>query len=74
MMMQPNTMVTVVSDGLPEKGVRADNIMRELAAAAGGKGGGKPHMAQAGVPDAGLMASVVAGATEIIRKHLAAAG
>jgi len=54
--------------------VRADNIMRELATAAGGKGGGKPHMAQAGIPDAGLMASVVAGATEIIRKHLAAAG
>lgn len=69
-----NTMVTVVSDGLPERGVRADNIMRELAAAAGGKGGGKPHMAQAGIPDAGLMASVVAGATEIIRKHLASAG
>jgi len=69
-----NTMVTVVSDGLPERGVRADNIMRELATAAGGKGGGKPHMAQAGIPDAGLMASVVAGATEIIRKHLAAAG
>lgn len=69
-----NTMLAVVSDDLRDRGVRADNIMRELAAAAGGKGGGKPHMAQAGIPDAGLMASVVAGAPEMIRKHLASAG
>jgi alanyl-tRNA synthetase len=67
-----NTMLTVVSDDLRERGVRADAILRELAAAAGGKGGGKPHMAQAGIPDAERMASVVAGAPEMIRKHLAA--
>ena len=66
-----NTMLTVVSDDLRERGVRADAILRELAAAAGGKGGGKPHMAQAGIPDAGRMASVVAEAPEMIRKHLA---
>ena len=29
-------------------------------ASAGGKGGGKPHMAQAGIPDAGRMASAAA--------------
>jgi alanyl-tRNA synthetase len=67
-----NTMLTVVSDDLRERGVRADAILRELAAAAGGKGGGKPHMAQAGIPDAGRMATVVAGAPEMIRKHLVA--
>src|SRR5256714_3281924 len=55
-----NTMLAVVSDDLREKGIRADTILRELAAAAGGKGGGKPHMAQAGIPDAERMASVVA--------------
>ncbi|HVS61100.1 MAG TPA: alanine--tRNA ligase [Gemmatimonadaceae bacterium] len=65
-----NTMLTVVSDDLRERGVRADAILRELAAAAGGKGGGKPHMAQAGIPDAERMASVVADAPEMIRKHL----
>ena len=43
---------------LRERGVRADTIVRELAEAAGGKGGGKPHMAQAGFPDAAQMASV----------------
>jgi len=67
-----NTMLTVVSDDLRDRGVSADAILRELAAAAGGKGGGKPHMAQAGIPDAERMASVVAEAPEMIRKHLAA--
>ncbi|HET9634592.1 MAG TPA: alanine--tRNA ligase [Gemmatimonadaceae bacterium] len=66
-----NTMLAVVSDDLRDRGVRADTILRELAAAAGGKGGGKPHMAQAGIPDAERMASVVAEAPERIRKHLA---
>ena len=67
-----NTMLTVVSDDLRDRGIRADTILRELAAAAGGKGGGKPHMAQAGIPDAERMASVVADAPAMIRKHLAA--
>ncbi|MFL5566831.1 MAG: alanine--tRNA ligase, partial [Gemmatimonadaceae bacterium] len=67
-----NTMLAVVSDDLRDRGVRADTILRELAAAAGGKGGGKPHMAQAGIPDADRMASVVAEAPDMIRKHLAA--
>jgi alanyl-tRNA synthetase len=66
-----NTMLTVVSDDLRERGIRADVILKELAAAAGGKGGGKPHMAQAGVPDAGLMAKVIGDASEMIRKHIA---
>jgi alanyl-tRNA synthetase len=67
-----NTILAVVSDDLRDRGVRADTILRELAEAAGGKGGGRPHMAQAGIPDAGRMAAVVAEAPQIIRKHLAA--
>jgi alanyl-tRNA synthetase len=68
-----NAMLAVVSDDLRDRGIRADTILREIASAAGGKGGGKPHMAQAGFPDAAQMASAVAGAPEIIRKHLDAA-
>jgi alanyl-tRNA synthetase len=68
-----NTMLTVVSDDLRDRGVRADAILKELAAAAGGKGGGKPHMAQAGIPDASRMAAVVADAPDMIRKFLGAA-
>jgi alanyl-tRNA synthetase len=67
-----NSILTVVTDDLRDRGIRADAILRDLAAAAGGKGGGKPHMAQAGIPDAAKMATVVADAQEIIRKHLPA--
>ena len=67
-----NTMLAVVTDDLRDRGVRADAILREIAAVAGGKGGGKPHMAQAGIPDAARMASALADAPEIIRKHLTA--
>src|SRR6266550_4273221 len=68
-----NTMLAVITDDLRDRGLRADVILREIAATAGGKGGGKPHMAQAGIPDAARMASALADAPEIIRKHLAAA-
>jgi alanyl-tRNA synthetase len=65
-----HTMLAVVSDDLRDRGIRADTIMKDLAAAAGGKGGGKPHMAQAGIPDAARMASAVAAAPAMIRRHL----
>ena len=47
-----STLLVVVTDDLRDRGIRADALVRELAAVAGGKGGGKPHMAQAGIPDA----------------------
>ena len=45
-------LIVVVSDDLRERGIRADHLVKEIAAAAGGRGGGKAHMAQAGLPDA----------------------
>src|SRR3954471_13673054 len=65
-----NTMLAVVTDDLRAPGVRADNILREIAATAGGKGGGKPHMAQAGIPDAQRMAAALGEAPGIVRRHL----
>jgi alanyl-tRNA synthetase len=44
--------IVIVSDDLRERGIRADTLIKEIAAAAGGRGGGKAHMAQAGLPDA----------------------
>jgi alanyl-tRNA synthetase len=38
-----------VTDDLISLGVRADSIVREVASKVEGKGGGRPHMAQAGV-------------------------
>jgi alanyl-tRNA synthetase len=60
-----------VSDDLRERGVRADNLVREISAVAGGKGGGKPHLAQAGIPDAQRLADALGQAPAIVR---AAAG
>ncbi len=40
-----------VTDDLVGRGVRADAIVREVAVVVGGRGGGRPHMAQAGVED-----------------------
>ncbi|HJR41796.1 MAG TPA: alanine--tRNA ligase, partial [Gemmatimonadaceae bacterium] len=37
-------LLVVVTDDLRDRGVRADELIREIAAAAGGRGGGKPHM------------------------------
>ncbi|MBU6367197.1 MAG: alanine--tRNA ligase, partial [Gemmatimonadetes bacterium] len=42
-------LLAVVTDDLRERGIRADVLVREVAAVVGGRGGGKPHMAQAGV-------------------------
>ena len=46
------TLLAVVSDDLVAGGtVRADEIVRAAASAVGGSGGGKPHLAMAGVGD-----------------------
>src|SRR4030095_14090616 len=44
-------LLVVVTDDARGRGVRADEVVRELAGLAGGRGGGEPHMAAAGIPD-----------------------
>ncbi len=56
-----------VSDDLIGEGVRADALIREVAARVGGKGGGRPHMAQAGVGDAGEVDDALAAGLEFLR-------
>jgi alanyl-tRNA synthetase len=55
-----HTLLVVVTDDLRERGVRADEVVRSLAALVGGRGGGKPHMAQAGIPDASRFPELLA--------------
>ena len=59
-------LLAVVSDDLRARGIRADAIVRDVAALAGGRGGGKPHMAQAGIPDASRMADAMAAAPGLV--------
>jgi alanyl-tRNA synthetase len=67
-----NTLLVVVTDDLRERGVRADALIKEIAAAAGGRGGGKPHMAQAGIPDASRFDAAFASAPDLVRSALTA--
>jgi alanyl-tRNA synthetase len=68
------TLLVVVTDDLRDRGVRADTLVREIAAIAGGRGGGKPHMAQAGIPDPEKLDDAIRGAPAIIRPLLRSSG
>ncbi len=68
-----NTLLVVVTDDVRDRGVKADALVRELAVIAGGKGGGKPHMAQAGIPDAAKLPEALAAALGIVTSALGAA-
>jgi len=68
-----STLLAVVTDDVRDRGVRADAVIKELAAVAGGRGGGKPHMAQAGIPDAGRIPEALGRLPDIVRGLLGAA-
>lgn len=63
----------VATDDLIQRGVRADELVRGVAAAVGGKGGGRPHLAQAGVADAARLPEALATVEEVVRELLAGA-
>ena len=59
-----------VTDDLISRGVRADAVVRDVAAVVGGKGGGRPHMAQAGVGDSSRIDEALASGAEAVREKL----
>ena len=65
-----NALLGIVTDDLREKGLRADEIIRDVAAVVGGRGGGKPHMAQAGVPDGDKLPDALAAVPGVVQAHL----
>jgi alanyl-tRNA synthetase len=60
-------LLAVSTDDARDKGVRADVLVRDVAATVGGRGGGKPHMAQAGIDIALIEAALAAGADIVAR-------
>lgn len=52
------------------KGANAGTIVREVAAVAGGKGGGKPDQAMAGVPDAAKIPEALKSARDVVAKYV----
>ena len=67
------SLLVVVTDDLRERGVRADAIVRDVAAVAGGRGGGKPHMAQAGLPDASRIGDALAATPTLVARAVTGA-
>jgi alanyl-tRNA synthetase len=59
-------MVVAVTDDVRARGAAADAIVKALAALAGGRGGGKPHMAQAGLPSVESIATVLAAVDGVV--------
>ncbi len=56
-----------VTDDLVSKGVKAGDIANAIAQATGGKGGGRPHFASAGVGDASKLGEARARTPDIVR-------
>ncbi len=63
-------LLCVVSDDLVGAGWKAGPIVSEVAGLIGGTGGGKPHMAQAGGPDAAKLEEALRAVPEIIRTRI----
>jgi alanyl-tRNA synthetase len=64
------SLLMVVSDALRERGVSAGDLVKAFALRTGTRGGGKPHMAQAGLP-ADQLDGALKVAREIVRAALA---
>ena len=60
--------VAMVTPDLVSKGHHAGNIVREVAKVAGGGGGGRPELAQAGGKDKGKLQEALALVPELVRK------
>jgi alanyl-tRNA synthetase len=65
-----HSLLAVVTDDLIGKGIRADAVVREVAKLAGGKGGGRPHMAQASTGEPGAAEEALKHVPEILRPML----
>ena len=64
-----NFVVTATKDVL-DKGIHSGNIVREVAKIAGGKGGGRPNMAQAGASDVSKVDQALSYASEVIKTQV----
>jgi alanyl-tRNA synthetase len=60
-----------VTDDLISRGVRAGDVVTRIAEVSGGRGGGRPHFASAGVGDVAKMAEARAQTPVILRSLLA---
>ncbi len=62
------TLFSFVGAALIRRGIRADEVVRGVAAVVGGRGGGRPHMAQAGVADPSRLEEALTAGEAVLRK------
>jgi alanyl-tRNA synthetase len=61
----------MVTKDLTERGLNAGDIIRGVATVAGGSGGGRPEVAQAGGKDATRLGDALAEVEQLVRERLA---
>ena len=61
----------MITPGLVERGLHAGKLIGGVARIAGGGGGGKPEMAQAGGRDAAQLDAAIAAVPDAVRAQLA---
>jgi alanyl-tRNA synthetase len=69
-----HALLAVMTDDLISRGMRADAVVREVAKLAGGKGGGRPHMAQASTAEPERAEKALEQVTAIVRTMLEQTG
>ncbi|HSG47847.1 MAG TPA: alanine--tRNA ligase [Longimicrobiales bacterium] len=68
------TLFSFASDDVISRGLRADAVVRAVAERVGGRGGGRPHLAQAGLPDPSRADEALDGVLEVVRALAAETG
>lgn len=63
-------LIAAVTEDLVKKGVKAGALVGEVAKLVGGKGGGRPDMAQGGGTEPGKLGEALAKAKELVRQQL----
>lgn len=64
-----NFVVTATKDVI-DRGIHSGNIVREVSKIAGGKGGGRPNMAQAGASDVTKVPEALESASEVVKSQI----
>jgi alanyl-tRNA synthetase len=63
-------LIAALTNDLVKKGLKAGDVVKQVAAVVGGSGGGKPDMAQAGGKDASKLPDAIQKAAELGREML----
>jgi alanyl-tRNA synthetase len=67
------TLLAVVTDDLRDRGVSANDLVKRIGARTGARGGGKPHMAQAGFASQDALEAAMPVAAEVGESALSGA-